>query len=589
VTWLAPTNAGTHTPIQYHVEFNPGGLGCYTTQLHCNVSGLGSGRQYLVGVYAASAVGRGPTATTVTPQIASPAPDSTGTAEVLKSPSGLAAAPVSDGASKISWSETPSSETPHELQIFHVVVNPGGFSCTVVVSYCSIGGLSSKNVYLVSLQSTNSRGASAVVTTVLNPAPPTPSDAAQFHGLLPRDESSKAAPKLSLNVVGQLSIIAGNRASGAVTPGPATSSPLGNPAGVAVDSSGNLYVADRWASLVEKIAPDGTLSIIAGNASVGAPTPGPATDSALGSPNGVAVDSSGNVYIADDYNNEILKVSPDGTLSILAGTGSDGPPTEGPASSSLLSSPHGVGVDSSGNVYVADSGNNRIEKISPDGTLSVFAGNSGWGAPSPGPATSSTFYSPMSVAVDSSGNVYVADWFNAMIEKITPDGVLSIFAGNGTSSTPTVGPASDSSVGAPFGVAVDASGNVYVADAANYVIEKITADGMLSVFAGTGSWDYSIAGPAPSSPLRSPTGVAVDASGNVYIADSRNSNVEKVTLGVGKNWTESYSVSANVLGAGVVSYYIDGSSSSATACSVDDSGTVSASSDGTCYVYATVT
>ena len=338
---------------------------------------------------------------------------------------------------------------------------------------------------------------------------------------------------------GALSIFAGVVGqSGAPTAGPATSSDLDGPSGVAVDSSGNVYIADYNNSVVEKVTSSGTLSIIAGIAWGGAPTPGPATSSGL-SPSGVAVDGSGNVYIADAGNDVVEKVTPSGTLSIFAGVvGHSGPPTAGPATSSDLNSPSGVAVDSSGNVYIADAGNDVVEKVTPSGTLSIFAGRVGQsGAPTAGPATSSDL-SPFGVAVDSSGNVYIADYQNDVVEKVSPSGTLSIFAGVvGQDGPPTPGPATSSDLGSQYGVAVDSSGNVYIADYQNHVVEKVTSSGTLSIFAGViGHSGPPTPGPATSSDLDNPEGVAVDSSGNVYIADTGSyfygaySNVvEKVT------------------------------------------------------------
>jgi sugar lactone lactonase YvrE len=247
----------------------------------------------------------------------------------------------------------------------------------------------------------------------------------------------------------------------------------------------------------------------------------------------VAVDSSGNLIIADSQNSVIEKVTPSGTLSIIAGTpGSPGAPIPGPATSSPLDAPTGVAVDSAGNLYIADEGNNQIYKVTPSGTLSIIAGTGSSGTPTPGPATNSQFYSPADVAVDSVGNLYIADQGNNLIEKVTPSGTLSIIAGTpGSSGTPTPGPATSSPLNNPLGVAVDSSGNLYIADQSNNVIEEVTPSGTLSIIAGTGSLGAATPGPATSSPLRYPDGVAVDSAGNFYIGDQSNSEAEQVTPG----------------------------------------------------------
>ncbi len=329
--------------------------------------------------------------------------------------------------------------------------------------------------------------------------------------------------------VSTLSIFAGTGVSGTPTPGPATSSNLDYPQGIAVDSLGNVYIADARSHEVEKVTPTGTLSIFAGTGVAGTPTPGPATSSKLNYPQGIAVDSLGNVYISDINNYEVYKVTSSGTLSIFAGTGVSGTPTPGPATSSQLGGPTGLAVDSLGNVYIGDAGNMEIDKVTPGGTLSIIAGTGGFGAPTPGPATSSELASPTGLAVDNSGNLYVADSGNNVIEKITSGGTLSIFAGTlGSSGNPTPGPATSTTLLLPYGVALDGTGNLYIASE-DHLVEEVNTSGILSIFAGNGSLGPAIPGPATSSTLGNPFGVAVSSSGTVYISDEGNAQVYGVT------------------------------------------------------------
>jgi sugar lactone lactonase YvrE len=224
---------------------------------------------------------------------------------------------------------------------------------------------------------------------------------------------------------------------------------------------------------VSAAAVPGILAVFAGTGTAGVPTPGgAATNSNLDSPEGVAVDGAGNVYIADTHNHEIEKVTPAGVLSVIAGTGTDGPPTAGPATSSDLNYPNGVAVDGAGNVYIADTFNNQIEKVTPAGSLSVIAGTGTAGSPIAGPATSSHLHFPNGVAVDGAGNVYIADTNNSEIEKVTPAGSLSVIAGTGIPAAPTAGPATSSNLHFPNGVTVDGAGNVYIADSSNSQIER---------------------------------------------------------------------------------------------------------------------
>lgn len=261
---------------------------------------------------------------------------------------------------------------------------------------------------------------------------------------------------------------------------------LSAPKGVAVDSSGNVYVADTTDQFIEKLTPSGatyTLTIVAGNGSSGTPILGAATGSPLNLPQGVAVDSINNIlYIADTGNSLIEKVTlSNGILSIYAGklngVGAVNPglPTPGAATSSQLNSPHGVAVDGTGAiVYIADTGNNIVEKVVGN-TLSIFAGSASGtaGSPSVGPATSSLLRSPGKVAIATNGNVFIADTLNNYVEQVNLSGVLSIFAGTGAASTPTPGgAATNSALNNPNGVAVYGAGNVYIGDTLNNVIEK---------------------------------------------------------------------------------------------------------------------
>ncbi len=181
----------------------------------------------------------------------------------------------------------------------------------------------------------------------------------------------------------------------------------------------------------------------------------------------------GNLYVADFYNNVVEKITPDGTLSIVAGTGTNGAPTAGPATSSNLGFPAGVAIDGDGNLYIADNSNNMIEKVTTDGTLSIIAGTGAAGAPTPGPATMSSLNQPSGVTVDGRGNVFIADYFNNLVDKVTPEGVLSIFAGNGTYAAVVPGPSANSPLGYPIGVRATTDGHVYVADYFLATIESV--------------------------------------------------------------------------------------------------------------------
>jgi sugar lactone lactonase YvrE len=297
-----------------------------------------------------------------------------------------------------------------------------------------------------------------------------------------------------------------------------------------VDSSGDVYVADGARNVVVKITPAGSLSVVAGTGQQGKATPGPATQSDLNDPYGVAVDGSGNVYVDDIGNDVVEKVSPQGTLSIIAGTGQPGTPTPGPATASDLGRPTAVAADASGNLYIADQVNSEVDEVTPAGALSVIAGTGRYGDPTPGLATRSRLGWLDGLAVDSSGNVYIANSeASALILKVTPAGTLSIIAGmlhHHGAITP--GPATRSALGGPFAVAVDATGDVYIADLPNYAVEQLTSAGVLSVIAGRGALPLPGADQAQLNTLVYPQGVAVSPTGDLYIASTQAGVVEKV-------------------------------------------------------------
>jgi hypothetical protein len=309
------------------------------------------------------------------------------------------------------------------------------------------------------------------------------------------------------------------------TPGAATSSQLGGAYDVAVDASGDVYVADAYDSEVEKVTPAGQLSVIAGTGTFGTPTAGTATSSRLNDPTGVAVDAAGDVYIADYQNDVVEKLTPSGQLSIFAGEvgNANGTPTQGSATATAIGQPFGVAVDGAGNVYISASA--RLYKVTPSGQLSFYAGNGTTGTPTPGMATSSPLGAPAELAVDSAGDLFAAD--PDANEKVTPGGMLSIVAGNGTSGVPVPGPATSSPLYYPTGIAVDAAGDLYIADNGNEDVEEVTPGGMLSVIAGDNSYGTPTYGvPATSSSLAVPYDVAVTPAGRVYIADTDNSTID---------------------------------------------------------------
>ncbi len=318
--------------------------------------------------------------------------------------------------------------------------------------------------------------------------------------------------------------------------GPATSAMLYLPFGTAVDSSGNLFIADTYNSRIrEVVKATGTIVTVAGTGN--APyngDGGPATSSNIGRPSGVAVDANGNLFIADTYNNRIREVvKSTGAMITIAGTGATGYSGDGgPATSAMLNSPFGVAVDSSGNVYFSDQGNNRVREIvKSNGTIITVAGTGTAGYNGDGMlATSARLNQPNGIAVDASGNLYISDWHNNRIrEVIKSNGTITTVAGTGTAGYNGDGVvATGAMVNYTGGVAVDGNGDLFIADSSNARIREVV-NGVITTVAGTGTAGFGgDGGSATSALLNLPYDVAVDSSGNLFIADSNNQRIREV-------------------------------------------------------------
>jgi trimeric autotransporter adhesin len=310
----------------------------------------------------------------------------------------------------------------------------------------------------------------------------------------------------------------------------ATSALLYNPTSVAAGPGGAVYIADRYHNVVRKVV-NGIITTVAGTGAVGyTGDNGPATGATLNTPWGVAVDAAGNVYISDTGNAVVRKVS-GGVITTIAGTGTAGfSGDNGAATSALLNAPVGIAFDAAGNLYIADYANNRVRMVS-GGTITTVAGNgTATFAGDGSAATSASLSGPLDVKVDAAGNLYIADRGNNRIREVT-GGIISTIAGNGTASFGgDNGPATSAQLSSPSGVALDAAGDLFIADTANNVVRQVTS-GIITTIAGNGTASYSgDNGPAAGAGLDAPIGLATDSQGRIFVADLANNLVRVMSL-----------------------------------------------------------
>ncbi|MBZ5623596.1 MAG: IPT/TIG domain-containing protein [Acidobacteriia bacterium] len=355
---------------------------------------------------------------------------------------------------------------------------------------------------------------------------------------------------------GTITTVAGNGAEAySGDGGSASTAQLNSPWGIAVDARGNLFISDSGNHTVRKVAPDGTISTVAGTGLAGfSGDGGAATGAQLNTPLGIALDSAGNLYVADCRNQRVRRVSASGSITTIAGNGMPGYAGDGgPATQAGLSCPHGVAVDSDGSLYIGDTENNRVRRVGPDGVISTNAGTGaqGFGGDG-GPAAKAQLYAPTSLALDASGNLFIADTGNSMIRKVTRDGAISTVAGEvpppGFYADPGDGRLStQTTLSAPQGLAVDSAGNLYIGETQGNHIRRVSASGIVSTIAGSGLYgpislydnladpaEHGYTGdgaPATSAKLNVPFGVAVDSSSNIYFADMANSAVRLLQPG----------------------------------------------------------
>jgi len=289
--------------------------------------------------------------------------------------------------------------------------------------------------------------------------------------------------------------------------------------GAAVDADGNVYVADTTAHTIHKVTPAGEVTTLAGSSLSYGSADGTGSAARFYYPSGVALDASGNVYVADRYNYTIRKITPAGEVTTLAGSAGNGGTADGTGSTARFYSPWDVAVDSDGNVYVADSDKHTIRKVTPAGVVTTLAGLAGTSGSTDGTGNAARFYYPRGLGVDNDGNVYVADTYNHTIRKVTPAGVVTTVAGLAGTSGSADGTGNAARFYRPYDVSVDTNGNLYVSDASNYTMRKITPAGEVTTLAGLAGVAGSMNGTGPAARFFGPCNSTVDQNGILYVSD----------------------------------------------------------------------
>jgi sugar lactone lactonase YvrE len=331
---------------------------------------------------------------------------------------------------------------------------------------------------------------------------------------------------------------------GGYADGPAPSAQFHDPMGLAIDAAGSLYVSDWVNHRIRMIDSDGTVTTVAGSGTPGPYSDivdGPVDSARLFGPEGLTVDDEGNIYVADTLSNRIRRISPDGMVTTVAGNGPgtvygfDGALVDGPADVARFNDPSDVAVDSNGILYVTDRLNHVIRKITPDGQVSIFAGTGEPGTID-GTGTAASFELPNRITIDKQGNLYVTEGrfldfgertYGFRVRKITPDARVTTLAGTGEPGYRD-GPALDAEFDVPIGIDVDTVGNVYVVDSGAHRIRRISPNGIVSAVAGNGSAGFAD-GPVSEAEFWYPTDIAVGPDGQLYVADWKNHRIRIIT------------------------------------------------------------
>ena len=310
--------------------------------------------------------------------------------------------------------------------------------------------------------------------------------------------------------------------------GPVTNALFNDPSGLAIDAAGNLFVADNQNHTIRKITTNGVVSTFAGQAGTAGTANGTGTNAMFANPSGIVISPSGALYVTDTANHTIRVITSSGAVTTLAGQPGTSGYTNGTGIGAMFNSPIGIALDKSGNIYVADSGNHIIRKVTSGGVVTTFAGTPEvWGSVD-GTGLAAQFNCPAGVAVDAQGNVFVTDSDNHCIRKITPAGVVTTFAGSAQSDGVADGTGTNAQFGKPAELKIDPNGNLFLVDAFNHTVRMITPNAVVTTLAGLGGNSGASDGVGSAARFLNPYGVAIDHNGNLRVSDTYNETIRLV-------------------------------------------------------------
>jgi sugar lactone lactonase YvrE len=349
-----------------------------------------------------------------------------------------------------------------------------------------------------------------------------------------RKGSPESAPAAIIQSAYTFSTFAGRAGVNGTKDGTGNGARFSGPQGLVVDRNGNAYIADSQNHTIRKMTPDRVVTTVGGFAGNSGSSDGTGSEARFNQPLGVAADSAGNIYVADTFNHALRKINPDGVVATLAGLPGVGGTNDGPGNAARFDQPSGVTVDASSMIYVADTLNCMIRKVTPEGVVTTLAGmaqfgpqGSFQGSHTDGTGSTARFAFPTGIAVDSSGIVYVADTDDSTIRKVTPSGVVTTLAGTAFVVGNLDGPGSSARFNQPKGIAIDTAGNLYIADTGNNLIRKISPTGVVTTLGGLFQGFGTSNGTGADAQFGNPSGIAADIIGNVYVADTGNNTIRK--------------------------------------------------------------